>query len=317
MAFLSQYGLFLLKTLTLVFSLLLLIAGILVMSRKPKQKMEITSLNKEYDAIKQRMRHDIKDLKEEKTKLSKKDKQLAKEKPTLYVLDFHGDMKATQAEPLREAVTAILTVATNNDEVLIRLDSPGGVVNGYGLAASQLQRIRDKQIPLTVAIDKIAASGGYLMACVANKIIAAPFAIIGSIGVVAQIPNFHRWLKKNNIDFELLTAGEYKRTLTVFAENTDKGRQKFQEDLEQIHQAFREYVLENRQQLDIDKVSTGEHWLARDAFALRLVDVLKTSDEYLVEKMADFNVFKINIHSKSSLIERLLKPAARLLHPWA
>ena len=317
MAFLSQYGLFLLKTLTLVFSLLLLIAGILVMSRKPKQKMEITSLNKEYDAIKQRMRHDIKDLKEEKTKLSKKDKQLAKEKPTLYVLDFHGDMKATQSEPLREAVTAILTVATNNDEVLIRLDSPGGVVNGYGLAASQLQRIRDKQIPLTVAIDKIAASGGYLMACVANKIIAAPFAIIGSIGVVAQIPNFHRWLKKNNIDFELLTAGEYKRTLTVFAENTDKGRQKFQEDLEQIHQAFREYVLENRQQLDIDKVSTGEHWLARDAFALRLVDVLKTSDEYLVEKMADFNVFKINIHSKSSLIERLLKPAARLLHPWA
>ena len=155
------------------------------------------------------------------------------------------------------------------------------------------------------------------MACVAHRIIAAPFAIIGSIGVVAEIPNFHRWLKKNDIDFELLTAGEYKRTLTLFAENTAKGRQKFQEDLEKIHQNFRNYVLENRQQLNIDQVANGEHWLAKDAYELRLVDSLKTSDEYILDKIEAFNCFQIIVHGKSSLASKLLKPATKLLHPWA
>lgn len=315
MDFLAQYGFFLLKALTLVIALLLAVAGILALGRKAKPQLEIISLNEHYDELRQRMSKEIKD-----TKLEKKKKKRKKEKdtkPSLYVIDFHGDIKASQVEQLREAINAVLTVAEEKDEVVLRLESPGGSVNGYGLAASQLQRFRDKKIPLTVCIDKVAASGGYLMACVANQIVAAPFAIIGSIGVVAQLPNFHRWLKNNNIDFELLTAGEYKRTLTVFGENTEKGREKFQEDLELIHQAFRSYVLENRQQLEINKVSTGEHWLAVDAYKLKLVDSLKTSDEYLSEKMAFFNSFKITIQGKKSMLEKLLKPAASLLHPWA
>lgn len=312
MSFLAEYGLFLLKALTLVISLLLVLAGIFALSRKPKKpKLEITPLNKQYETLKQHMLHEIKKEKPEK---KKKDKR---EKPSLYVFDFNGDIKASQVEQLREAITAILAVVREKDEVLICIESPGGAVNGYGLAASQLQRLRDRNIPLTVCIDKIAASGGYLMACVANHIIAAPFAIIGSIGVVAQLPNFHRWLKKNNIDIELLTAGEYKRTLTLFGENTEKGRQKFQEDLEKIHQAFRNFVLTNRQQIDIDAVSTGEHWLAKDALDLHLVDSLKTSDDYLTEKMDVFNTFKIAVHAKKSLVEKLLKPAMKLLHPWA
>ena len=310
MEFLAQYGMFLLKSFTIVIAVLLLTGGILSLGRKPKPKLEVISLNKQYDDIQHHMQKEISGKKPAK---KKKDKTT---KPSLYVLDFNGDMKATQTDQLREEITAILSVATPTDEVLLRLESPGGVVNGYGLAASQLQRLRDKDIPLTVCIDKIAASGGYLMACVANRIIAAPFAIIGSIGVVAQMPNFHRWLKKNDIDMELLTAGEYKRTLTLFSENTDKGRKKFKEDLEKIHDKFRDYVLANRQQLDIDKVATGEHWLARDAFDLRLVDSLKTSDEYLNDKMADFNVHKIAIHGKQTLVAKLLKPAAKLLHPY-
>lgn len=310
MDFLAQYGLFVLKAFTLVVALLILTAGIFSLSRKPKPKLEIRSLNKEYDEVKHQMQKEIIGK-----KLAKKKKK-KKEKPSLFVLDFDGDMKASQVETLRDEITAVLTIAKPTDKILIRLDSPGGVVNSYGLAASQLHRIRDQNIPLIVCIDKVAASGGYLMACVANEIIAAPFAIIGSIGVVAQIPNFHRWLKKNNVDVELLTAGEYKRTLTIFSENTEKGRQKFVEDLEQIHQRFKEYVLSNRQQLDIDKVSTGEHWLAKDAFDLKLVDALKTSDEYLNENMDAFNCFKIAIHGKQSLIAKLLKPGIKLLHPW-
>lgn len=312
MSFLAEYGLFLLKALTLVISFLLVMGGIFALSRKPKPQLEIIPLNKHYETLKQRMLHEIK-----KEKLPKKKKKDKTEKPSLYVLDFHGDMKATQVEQLREAITAILSIVKEKDEVVIRLESPGGVVNSYGLAASQLQRLRDRSIPLTVCIDKIAASGGYLMACVANHIVAAPFAMIGSIGVVAQLPNFHRWLQKNNIDIELLTSGEFKRTLTIFGENTEKGRQKFQDDLEKIHQAFRNFVLNNRQQLDIDAVSTGEHWLATDAHELRLVDSLKTSDDYLLGKMDQFNAFKIAIHGKKSLVEKVLKPATQLLHPWA
>ncbi len=311
MDFLAQYGMFLLKSLTIVIALLLLVVGIFSTGRKPRPKLEITSLNKQYDEIKHHMLKEILGKKPEK---KKKDK---KTNPTLYVLDFNGDIKASQVDQLRDEISAVLAIASKDDEVVVRLESPGGAVNGYGLAASQLQRLRDKQIPLTVCIDKIAASGGYLMACVANNIIAAPFAIIGSIGVVAQLPNFHRWLKKNDIDFELLTAGEYKRTLTIFAENTDKGRKKFQEDLEKIHEKFRDYVLANRQQLDMDKVATGEHWLAKDAFDLHLIDTLKTSDEYLNDKMLTYNIFKVTVHGKQTLVAKLLKPATKLLHPWA
>ncbi len=311
MDFLAQYGMFLLKSLTLVFTLLLLVGGILSIGKKQKHKLEITSLNQQYDELKHRMQ---KEVLGEKPKKKKKDKT---SKPSLYVLDFNGDIKASQVEKLRDEISAVLSIATPKDEVLLRLESPGGSVNGYGLAAAQLQRIRDQQIPMTVCIDKVAASGGYLMACVANHIIAAPFAIIGSIGVVSQIPNFHRWLKKNNIDFELITAGEYKRTLTLFGENTEKGRTKFQEDLEKIHLKFREFVLSNRQQIEIDKVATGEHWLALDAFDLRLVDTLKTSDEYLNNKMDTFKVYKISIHGKQTMLSKFLKPAAQLLHPWA
>jgi len=311
MGFLSQYGLFALKAFTLVIALLLLVVGVISVGRHPKPKLTIASLNEESEDIKQQMH---KDVFGKKLKKQKKTKDI---KPALYVLDFVGDIKATQVEQLRDEISAVLTIATPNDEIVVRVESPGGSVNGYGLAASQLQRIRDKQIPLTICIDKIAASGGYLMACIGNHIIAAPFAIIGSIGVVAQIPNFHRLLRKNDIDVELLTAGKYKRTLTLFSENTEKGRKKFQEDLERIHLNFKDYVLANRQQLDIDQVSTGEHWLAKDALDLRLIDALQTSDDYLNNKMTTFNAFKISIHAKQTLVAKLLKPAMKLLHPWA
>lgn len=311
MDFLSQYGMFALKSFTIVIALLLTVAGILSLGKNPKPKLTITSLNQESEDVHQLMH---KEISGKKLKKKKKEKVT---KPALYVLDFHGDIKASQVDQLRDEISAVLTMATPEDEIVVRVESPGGSVNGYGLAASQLQRIRNKQIPLTICIDKIAASGGYLMACIANHIVAAPFAIIGSIGVVAQMPNFHRLLKKNDIDVELLTAGEYKRTLTLFAENTDKGRKKFQEDLEKIHLNFKDYVLANRQQLDIDQVSTGEHWLAKDALSLQLIDTLQTSDEYLNNKMATHNAFKISIHAKQTLVAKLLKPAMKLLHPWA
>lgn len=310
MEFLSQYGMFLLKSLTIVIAILVVFAGFFAISRKPKHKLEITSLNEHFDHIRSMMNKEV------LGKKIPKNKNKNKEQPTLYVIDFHGDIKASQTDQLRDEVTAILCTAKSQDEVLVRLDSPGGIVNGYGLAASQLQRIRDRNIPLTVSIDKMAASGGYLMACVANQIIAAPFAIIGSIGVVAQIPNFHRWLKKHDIDIELLTAGEFKRTLTLLGENTEKGREKAQDDLEKIHSAFRNYVATNRDQLDIDKVSTGEHWLAKDAFELKLIDKLCTSDDYLLEKISTYKAFKLTVPPKTLLTNKLLKPLMRLMHPW-
>ncbi|QLZ69583.1 protease SohB [Legionella sp. PC1000] len=310
MEFLSQYGMFLLKSVTVVIACLVVVAGFFSMSRKPKPKLEISSLNKHYEHITSIMNKEVLGKKLPKKKKNKS------EQPTLYVIDFHGDIRASQVEQLRDEVTAILCTAKAGDEVLVRLDSPGGIVNSYGLAASQLQRIRDKKIPLTVSIDKMAASGGYLMACVANQIIAAPFAIIGSIGVVAQIPNFHRWLKKHDIDVELLTAGEYKRTLTLLGENTEKGRKKAQDDLEKIHAIFRNYVAEHREQLNIEQVSTGEHWLAKDAFDLHLVDKLCTSDDYLIEKIERYNAFKLAVPAKTSLANKLLKPAMRFMHPW-
>ena len=203
----------------------------------------------------------------------------------LYVIDFRGSSKGTEFKDLRLKIDAILDVATPEDEVIVNLMSPGGLVNSYGLCASQLQRIRDRGITLTVTVDEVAASGGYLMACVANKIVAAPFSYIGSIGVIAGIPNFRRLINKYDVDYEQITAGKFKRTLSVLGENTEEGRAKFKEELEAVHTRFKEQVLRYRPHLDADKVTTGEHWLAVDAKELGLVDEIATSDEYIKERM--------------------------------
>ena len=203
----------------------------------------------------------------------------------LYVIDFRGSAKGTEFKDLRLKIDAILDVATPDDEVIVNLMSPGGLVNSYGLCASQLQRIRDRGITLTVTVDEVAASGGYLMACVANKIVAAPFSYIGSIGVIAGIPNFRRLINKYDVDYEQITAGKFKRTLSVLGENTEEGRAKFKEELEAVHTRFKEQVLRYRPHLDADKVTTGEHWLAVDAKELGLVDEIATSDEYIKERM--------------------------------
>lgn len=316
MEFLANYGLFALKAFTLVIAILILMAGIFAIGRKSRPKIEIAHLNKEHEETMASMKKTLKiaDSKEKSKgkhkKKSKKELKLAeKDKPVLFVLDFHGDIKASQVNELRQEINAVLAIATPKDKIILRLESPGGAVNGYGLAASELKRIRDKNIPLTVCIDKVAASGGYLMACVANNIIAAPFAIVGSIGVIAQIPNFHRWLKNKDIDVELLTAGEYKRTLTMFGENTEKAREKFQEEIDVIHGRFRDYVLANRKEIEIKKIATGEHWLAIDAIDLKLVDELRTSDEYIQEHFNTHKCYKISIPQKQSVMNKILKPA--------
>ena len=226
-------------------------------------------------------------------------------KPRVFVLDFDGDMQASQVEQLREEISAILPAVSESDEVLLRLESGGGIVHGYGLAASQLLRIKEAGIKLTISVDKVAASGGYMMACVADEILVAPFAIVGSIGVVAQLPNFNKLLKKNDIDFEMHTAGEYKRTLTLFGENTDKAREKFQADLEDVHGLFKSFVSHHRPNIDIDAVSTGEYWFGQQTLENNLADRLSTSDSFLMERRSSHDLIEVRYRSKRGWQERL------------
>lgn len=321
MVFLSEYGLFLLKTVTLVIAVLITLAGIIALSAKEKEpnRLKLTKLN---DALKKNkeslLKHllDKKALKAYKSDNKAKDKKEAP-KPRLFVIDFKGDLKASRADALSHEVSGILQVANDDDTVLVKIESPGGVVNGYGFAASQLVRIRDRGLTLIASVDKVAASGGYLMASVANEIIAAPFAFIGSIGVVAQLPNFHRLLKKKDIDVELLTAGQYKRTLTMFGENTEEGREKFQQDLEDIHRLFKGHIHEYRANVNIEDVATGEHWLAGDALSRQLVDSLMTSDAFIEAKLDSHEIIKIEYKQKTSKMDKLLKPVAALFMPYA
>jgi serine protease SohB len=233
-------------------------------------------------------------------------------KKNIFVLNFDGDIKASAVTALREEITAILNVAGKQDEVLVRIESSGGMVHAYGLAAAQLARIRQQDIPLIVTVDKVAASGGYLMACIADKILAAPFAIIGSIGVIVQLPNFHRLLKEKNVDFEQITAGNFKRTLTLFGENTEAGREKCHHEIEEIHGLFKNLIHDNRPGVDIDKVATGEHWLAKQAIEFKLVDELRTSDDYLLEQSKTANLFEVNYHIKKSISEKLFSGVSLL-----
>ncbi|QOR11261.1 protease SohB [Haemophilus parainfluenzae] len=325
---LTGYGIFILEILTI----LLVIAAIVAMIILAKQRnathhgeLVVTDLSEEFketvkhlrdfqlseEELKQAEKAEKKAKKQEAKALKAKLKNGEEEtpKPCVYVLDFKGDISASETTALREEISAIINVAKADDEVLLRLESPGGVVHGYGLAASQLARLKQKGIKLTVAVDKVAASGGYMMACVADKIVSAPFAIIGSIGVVAQIPNIHRLLKKHDVDVDVMTAGEFKRTVTVLGENTEKGKQKFQAELEETHQLFKQFVAQNRPHLDVDKVATGEHWFGQQALELQLVDELATSDDIILEKMKDKSVISVKYKVKKPLLQKIGKQA--------
>ena len=334
MEFLINYGLFLAKAVTIVAAILILVGSLIGIAMRNKKggdsELQITLLNREYEemesslglinlgAAAQKQQAKAKRKLEKKkdkdeAKLKKKTKGKSKDEPTeteevrprLFVIDFDGDIRASDTDAMRHEISAVLTDVKPKDEVLVRLESGGGMVHSYGLAASQLQRIRDKEIPLTISVDKVAASGGYMMACVANKIIAAPFSIVGSIGVLAQIPNLHRLLKKNDIDFEQLSAGEYKRTLTMFGENTDKARDKMKQELEETHGHFKDFIHQQRPDLDIEKVATGEHWLGMRALELGLVDHLQTSDDYLMEARNDYDLVHLEYTRKKTLGEKI------------
>ena len=347
MEFLTEYGLFLAKIVTLVVALGVIIALISSAGAKGRAKtgkgqIEVTKLNDRFLQMteslkrvacdktelkrqakeeKQRQKREATELKKQKNKSDQKaEGEPASRKKRVFVLNFHGDIKASATDSLREEISTLLSMAEAQDEVVLRLESGGGLVHSYGLASSQLARIRDRHIPLTVCVDKVAASGGYMMACVADRILAAPFAVLGSIGVVAQLPNFNRVLKKNQIDFEIFTAGEYKRTVTMFGENTKKGREKFMEDLDDTHQLFKEFVSQHRPQVVIDKVATGEIWFGQRAQDVNLVDELKTSDEYLLSLSEKADIFELHYAQKKSLPEKLGLAAEgavdRLLMRW-
>lgn len=339
MEFLTEYGLFLAKVVTFVIAAIVVVSIIVSATHKERGdhdddgELKIRKLNEKYRKLRESIQarlmseHERKTWSKAKKKKDKAEKKADKAKKAdsdapegapkrIYVLDFDGDIKASDTDPLRRAISAVLSVAEpGKDEVVIRLESGGGLVHSYGLAAAQLDRIRSKGIHLTACVDKVAASGGYMMACVADRIIASPFAVLGSIGVVAQLPNFHRLLKKNNVDFEILTAGEHKRTMTIFGENTEKGRQKFLEDLEDTHGLFKDYVSERRPDLDIAAVANGDIWFGRRALDVKLIDEIKTSDEYLIEACDRADVVSVSFERKRTLPEKLgLATSAALEH---
>jgi len=320
MEFIADYGLFLAKTTTVLVALVALIgfvAATLMRHRNlSPEHIEVKPLNDRYREMSEVLRGAMlpkivlkkaqkADKKKRKSENKKAKKQTSEARKRIFVLDFHGDIRGSEVALLREEITAVLLVAGEQDEVLLRLESVGGMVHAYGLAASQLARLREKNIPLTVAVDKVAASGGYLMACVGERILAAPFAIIGSIGVITQIPNFSRLLKKHDIDYEQVTAGEFKRTITMFGETTDKARQKLKEEVEETHTLFKDYVKEQRPIIDLEQVATGEYWLGTRALALNLVDELRTSDDYLMQMHESADLFEVRYTVKQKLADKI------------
>ncbi|MSR12127.1 MAG: protease SohB [Gammaproteobacteria bacterium] len=333
MEYLIEYGMFLAKSATIVIAILLVIGAITASSRQRKSDkkgvLRITPLNDHFDDLRDELRRNLlgkdelklihkQEKKQEKAELKAEKLRLKHSKPgeepvaaadtrkrRIYVLNFDGDIAAEAVSSLREEISAVLTMAEKIDEVVLRLESPGGMVHAYGLASSQLMRLKNQEIPLTICVDKVAASGGYMMACLADRLIAAPFAILGSIGVLVQLPNFYRVLKKNEIDYEIITAGEFKRTLTQFGEITQKAREKVQEDVDVMHQLFKNWVKEHRPSVDIDKIATGETWVGKQSLELNMVDALGTSDECILNLCEEADVFEVEFEIKKSIQDKL------------
>jgi len=327
-----EYGLFLAKLVTLVVAFVFIL-GIVVSAGSRGRKgagrgqISITHLNEELDEMRDAMKKAIYDkasykleLKEEKKRHKQEERERrqqarrrtqeggeeeASQRKRVYVIDFNGDMEASDVESLREEITAILELATPHDEVLLRLESPGGMVHAYGLASSQLDRIKSQKVPLTICVDKVAASGGYMMACLADRLVAAPFAILGSIGVLVQLPNFNRLLRKHDVDYETISAGEFKTTLTTFGEITQKGRDKVKEDVEEMHGLFKTWVKDHRPAVDIDSIATGETWVGVQALEKAMIDELMTSDECIVKACEDADVYAVHFEIRRTLSDKL------------
>jgi serine protease SohB len=325
--FFSSYGLFLLQFVTVVAVVVFAILLVLSAARKSQDQdgLLVEHINKSVsqraDSVRRTMlgRKDARKLakrRDRKKKEARRKEKLdeAPKRKRVFVLDFKGDIRATATASLREEVSAVIEVADKGDEVLLRLENAGGAVHEHGLAASQLLRLRGHGIPLTIAVDKVAASGGYLMACAADRIIAAPFAVIGSIGVVVQLPNFHRLLGEKGIDFEQITAGRYKRTLTLFGENTDEGREKMKEELVEVHDLFQQQISELRPSVDLERVATGEHWYGTQALELKLIDEIGTSDDFLLQAAESADLYRLSFRRHRKFLERLLHGAEGLLY---
>ena len=313
MEFLTDYGVFLLKVITIALAVtlpLLIIIGSSKGKTPSKGSLVIKNLSKKYEEMGNSLRSsqlnpkELKKYNKDLQKKKKKDNKKPSKEESVYVLNFNGDIQASEVTKLKHEINAILLSDTKCKEVVIKVESGGGSAYAYGLCAAELKRLVDNKIKLTVCIDKVAASGGYLMSCVATKIIAAPWAIVGSIGVIAQLPNFHRLLKKNSIDFEMHTAGEFKRTLTNFGENTEDGRKKFKSELEDLHVIFKDFVKEQRPQVDTKIVATGEVWQGEKAIEVGLIDALGTSDDYLVGLSKKLKLFEIEYVEKKNLAEK-------------
>ena len=318
--FFAEYGLFLLKAITIVAAIVAVVVVAASAGRRASHEgLEVENLNEKFRSLADALRAAIstKEQKKQVAKARKKEKKAESKtpstKPRSFVIDFKGDLKASEVPSLREEVSAILDVVAEDDDVIVRLENHGGVVHEHGLAASQLARIRDREIPLLVCVDKVAASGGYLMACVASRVYAAPFAILGSIGVLAQIPNFNRMLDSHGVDFEQITAGKHKRTVTMFGKNTDEDRAKLKEELEDVHTLFKDAVSKYRPDLDLDKVATGEHWYGARALELGLADEIKTSDELLKELAVERDLYRVTYNIKKPLQKRLMSNIDGLL----
>lgn len=325
MDFLADYGLFLLQTLTVVVAVVLVIAvsskisggdeakgaiKVTDLSRKIAEQKKYVgaivegALNSDQPTILERLKNRLKKKSPKKSTAESTHRKLA------VVLEFKGDMKASQVNGLREEVSAILLMDPIPDLVVLKLTSPGGLVHTYGLASSQLARLRDAGVESVACVDTVAASGGYMMAVCVDRIVAAPFAVLGSIGVVAQIPNIYRFLKNRDVDVELHTAGANKRTLTLLGENTPEGRKKFKQDLEQTHDLFKAWIAERRPELDLEAVADGSIFYGTDALTKGLCDQIATSDDVLMTLNQDHHLIALKWHEKKSLAARLGREAS-------
>ncbi len=227
--------------------------------------------------------------------------------PRLAVLRFQGlrDLNASGDQRLSEAIDEVLVNRDHFEEAVVIIDSPGGTTHGYGHAYALLERLSASGLKVTACIDRIGASGGYLMALPADRILAGPFAIVGSVGVVAGIPNVKRLLEEKGVSYRLFVAGDKKRVVHFADDDGPEVREYMDEKLAGIHTQFLQAVEKHRgDRVKLDEVRSGDHWSAEESVekGLGLVDELQTSAEYLLERNRE--VALVMIERRVDITER-------------
>jgi protease-4 len=197
--------------------------------------------------------------------------------------------------------------------VILRVNSPGGSSLASEIIWREVELLKKAGKKVVVSMGDVAASGGYYIACNADKIIAQPNTITGSIGVFSVVPDFSTFMQnKLGVTFDRVQTAPYADMPSVTRPMNNSEKQIIQQQVDQIYNDFKQRVASGRKKsIDyVDSIAQGRVWTGRKALEIGLVDELGSLNDaiQITAKLAGLNEYKVKVYPEpKSFIDYILE----------